>query len=528
MPFSIVGRVIGWMLALVIATTAPAPAAAGLAVCVAWAGVEPDVRRRLRPVVVSTRTALTLFAGARILLRVGRGRARAALGRREARLLLLERGQPPLFALAVVVDGAVDVDALGDRVGAERVVVPDDDVGVLAGFERADAAVDAQLLRRVDRHHRERFVLGQPAPLHRLGRLGVEAARVLGAVGVDRDEHALAHHDRGVVRDGVGRLDLVGPPVGEGRAAGAVRGHLLRHHVALEHVLEGRDLEAHLLGETDHHQDFVGAVAVRVHEALALEDLDERLELQIAARRQRSAAGLVLLVVLPRLLVRLGAREGVADDELDAHARHRVAPRAGGLADRHVLRVLAERELDPRHRALEDDLLGARLAPAQLDHLVLAADRVGAAVQDVGDGQAAGEIAIDVDVGRIDDVFHPRHRADRRPALVDRVVGDVRVRVDDARRHELAGGVDDLGAGGNLHVGADRGDLAVAQEHGAVRNRAPGDGEHRAAAKCDDPGLRGLAGLALDPDGSERCQNEQSSKGQKYFAADQENLQVKA
>ena len=27
-------------------------------------------------------------------------------------------------------------------------VVPDDDVGVLAGFERADAVVDAELLRR--------------------------------------------------------------------------------------------------------------------------------------------------------------------------------------------------------------------------------------------------------------------------------------------------------------------------------------------------------------------------------------------
>ena len=218
--------------------------------------------RGLRPVVVATRPALTVFARARVLLRVGRGRARAALGRREARLLFLERGQPPLFALAVVVDGAVDVDALGDGVGAERMVIPDDDVGVLAGFERADAAVDAQLLRRVDRHHGERFVLGHPAPLHRLCRLGVEAAGVLGAVGVDRDEDALARHDRGVVRDGVDGFDLVGPPVGEGRAAGAVRGHLLRHHVAFEHVLEGRDLEAHLLGETDHHQDLVGAVAV--------------------------------------------------------------------------------------------------------------------------------------------------------------------------------------------------------------------------------------------------------------------------
>ena len=69
-------------------------------------------------------------------------------------------------------------------------------------------------------------------------------------------------------------------------AAGAVRGHLLRDLVALEHVLERRDLEAHLLGEADHHQDFVRAVAVDVHEPLAVEDLDERVELQIAPRLQ--------------------------------------------------------------------------------------------------------------------------------------------------------------------------------------------------------------------------------------------------
>ena len=61
-----------------------------------------------------------------------------------------------------------------------------------------------------------------------------------------------------------------------------MRRNLLRDLVALEHVLEGRDLEAHLLGETDHHQDLVGAVAVGVHQPLAFEDLDQRLELQIA------------------------------------------------------------------------------------------------------------------------------------------------------------------------------------------------------------------------------------------------------
>ncbi len=59
-------------------------------------------------------------------------------------------------------------------------------------------------------------------------------------------------------------------------------------------------------------------------------------------------------------------------------------------------------------------------------------------------------------------------------------------------------------------------------------NRAPRDGEHRAAAKRDDSGLRGLASLPLNPDGGQRSQNEHGSKSQKHFSADHENLQVKA
>ena len=131
------------------------------------------------------------------------------------------------------------------------------------------------------------------------------------------------------------------------------------------------------------------------------------------------------------------------------------------------------------------------LAPAQFDHLVLAADRVGAAVEHVRDGQAAGEVAVDVDIGRREHVLDPGHRAHRRAAFVDRVGGDVRVAVDDARRDELAGGVDDLGAGGNRDVRADCRHFAVAQDDRSVLDRPlvtvrivpPLDGHHRGSVR---------------------------------------------
>ena len=99
--------------------------------------------------------------------------------------------EPLLIVLPVVVLLPVDVHAIDDGVGAERMMVPDDDVGVLADFERADAIVDAQLLRRVDRDERERLVFGQAAPLDRLRRLGVQVPRQLRVVGVDRGERRL-------------------------------------------------------------------------------------------------------------------------------------------------------------------------------------------------------------------------------------------------------------------------------------------------------------------------------------------------
>src|SRR5262249_52544162 len=107
-------------------------------------------------------------------------------------------------------------------------------------------------------------------------------------------------------------------------------------------------------------------------------NLHERLELKIAARRGHALAGAFgLVVVLPLLLIRLRPRERVSDDVLDPHPRARVAQRTVALAAARAaarpLRILAERELDAGHRPFEGEVFGARLSPAQLDHVVLAA-----------------------------------------------------------------------------------------------------------------------------------------------------------
>ncbi len=113
-------------------------------------------------------------------------------------------------------------------------------------------------------------------------------------------------------------------------------------------------------------------------------------------------------------------------------------------------------------------------------------------MQDVGGRQPAREIAINADVGGVEHVVHADHRADGRAPLVDRIIGDVRMGVDDARRDVLAGHVDHLRIGRDRHVGADRGDFSVPDDDGAVRDRAFRDRVHRTAAQRDHARLRGL------------------------------------
>src|SRR5439155_11937280 len=127
-------------------------------------------------------------------------------------------------------------------------------------------------------------------------------------------------------------------------------------------------------------------VRVRMHEPLALEHLDERLELEVAPRRHETLLAFrdARLVIVPRPLVILRPRERVAQHFLLSHATRwiprRLRPLTAAAAARILPRdILAERELDSRRRVGEQHL-GNRAPPFQLYDGVLPADRVGRSV----------------------------------------------------------------------------------------------------------------------------------------------------
>ena len=154
-----------------------------------------------------------------------------------------------------------------------------------------------------------------------------------------------------------------------------------------------------------------------------------------------------------------------------------------------MLGIFAEGELDSGHRAFERQLRRG-LAPAQLDDDGLAADRIGAAMQNIRGRDAASEIAIDVDVFGIQHVGDVRDRRDRDAAFVDVAVHrDVRVAIDDAGHDELAVGVNDLRVFRRFAMDwADFGDFSVLDQDGAVLDRAVRDGQNRGVLDEHDCG----------------------------------------
>src|SRR5260370_34056447 len=102
--------------------------------------------------------------------------------------------------------------------------------------------------------------------------------------------------------------------------------------------------EAELLGHAHEHQDLVGSVAVAVYFEIALEDVRQGLQAQVAARLgDRLSRRLGCVKVFPSSAIRLRFGEGTNEHGLDAEAR--VRKTAIGAFD-----VFAQGELDAARR----------------------------------------------------------------------------------------------------------------------------------------------------------------------------------
>ena len=100
-------------------------------------------------------------------------------------------------------------------------------------------------------------------------------------------------------------------------------------------------------------------------------------------------------------------------------------------------------------------------------------------MQHVGGRHTARQGTVNRDLVWIDHVSYPHHRRHRHAPFVDRVGCDVRVGIDDSRHHELAGGIDHLGAPRHGHVPPDFRNLPITDEHRTVFDSAVGYRENR-------------------------------------------------
>src|SRR5229473_10300 len=329
----------------------------------------------------------------------------------------------------------------------------------------------------------------ESAEFHALGGFLIQVRGFFGVVGIDGHNHAAAGHQRGIVGNRVIGFDLVSPPIGKSGRTNAGSSQFIGNFITLENVLKSADFETKFFRDPQEHQNFILAIAVRVHVALAFEHFDERFESQIAARRNEIlfAGSGSLVVVLPGFLIVARLAERGANCLFDPHARRRITLGLPWDAEVRTLGIFAERELDAGKRALERQL-GRGLAPAQLDDQRLPADGIGGPVQNVRRSYAARQVAINVNVVRIQNLGHVHDRRDGNTALVNALRRNVRMAINNAGDDELPRGVNDLCIFRRLDGLADFRDFAIFNEDGAVLNRSVRNSENGGILNDDDGG----------------------------------------
>jgi len=226
-------------------------------------------------------------------------------------------------------------------------------------------------------------------------------------------------------------------------------------------MLQRADPETELIREPQQHEDLVLSVGMTVNDALVFEDLGERFEFDVLAHRRDPIA---LWACLERSL-----RGAILASSLEAVAQECFDPHAGlGISTARPHHILAERELDPWLRAAGRPLRKRR-APLELDHAVLSADRIRAAVQLIDAGHATCELAIPVHIIGVDHIADAYLRGTRFRCLVHGPFhASMAVAVDDARREMHPAAVDGAGIRGLLEPLTDRRNAPTLDEHIAV------------------------------------------------------------
>lgn len=374
---------------------------------------------------------------------------------------------------------AFDERLLDDGVDAEGVAVEDNEVGVFAGFERADAVVEFEDLGVVECEGFERTLAGHAAADSEGG--GPQKETRVGdvIVGMEANEHAgFFEHGSRAPGDVPGFEFATGAVEHDEGTGDTGRGDFIGDLPAIAHVLQ-HNVKAEFTFESKDGENVVVAMGVVLNGAAAGEDFPEGLETEVTG-------GQFFWIISggdDLFLVFLRGDEGFAHESggLGAAARELGIL---GLFER----VGAVGHFDSAgHAAVRkgDQHAFDRVGITEFGVDGLAGDEVTRARHEVGGGDAAGLSSLDGGVAGVDAVesTQPRLNGFGVVRVESGPAADVGMGIDEAGHDCFAGHVD-LGRvdwDRNICGGSDCGYSAIFDDENSFGNRIARDGDQLCA-----------------------------------------------